>query len=76
VFPLVAEIPMMLPKSPRPRAAEDFPAIRARMEELQLAADKEPPLTRGLRPYGLANRPELADKPNSSPMTIRRLLAR
>ena len=71
----------MLPKSPRPRAADDFPAIRARMEELrrertQLAADKEPPLTRGLRPYGVANRPELAGKPNSSPMTIRRLLAR
>jgi hypothetical protein len=70
----------MLSRSPRPRAADDFALIRARMEELrrereQLPADDEPPRPIGPRPYAIANRPELARKP-SLPPAIRRLLSR
>jgi hypothetical protein len=46
----------------RPRAADDFPAIRARIEELRRArarvsADKEPRPPIGPRPYALQTRP-------------------
>jgi hypothetical protein len=63
----------------RPRAADDFPAIRARLEELrreraQLSADNEPDdLLIG--PRRVASRPELARKTNLPP-AVRRLLAR
>jgi hypothetical protein len=70
----------MLPRSPRPRAADDFAVIRARMEELrreraQLPADDEARPTGGPRSYGPPSRPELARKPNFS-ANIRRLLPR
>jgi hypothetical protein len=69
----------MLPRFPRPRAADDFAVIRARMEELrrdraQPPAD-EPPRVIGPRPYAIASRPELARKPGLPP-AIRRLLLR
>jgi hypothetical protein len=46
----------MLPDPPRPRAADDFAAIRARMEELrrereQLAAESKPNPVSSRRPY-------------------------
>lgn len=46
----------------RPCAADDFPAIRSRMEELrrereQLAAESEPRSARGPRPYAVSSRP-------------------
>jgi hypothetical protein len=61
----------MLPRSPRPRAADDFAVIRARLEALrreraQLPADDEPHLAAGSGPYSLASRPELARKPKLS----------
>jgi hypothetical protein len=65
----------------RPRAADDFPTIRARLEGLrreraQLSTDNKPDdLPAGHRPYGIASRPELARKPNLPPAG-RRLLSR
>jgi hypothetical protein len=64
----------------RPLAADDFSAIRARMEELRrerarLQAGDEPHLAIAPRPYNLASRPELARKPGLPP-AIRRLLSR
>ena len=60
----------------RPRAADDFPAIRARLEELRrerAAADDDPRLAAEPRPYGPPSRPELARKTDLS-RVIRRLL--
>jgi hypothetical protein len=71
----------------RPRAADDFPMIRARMEELRRvtrprAADDfvtirsrmeelRPPSRSRPRPYAVSARPILADRPGVSP-AIRR----
>jgi hypothetical protein len=69
----------MLPRSPRPRAADDFPAIRARMEELRreraqvLAEDDRRPAT-GPRPYSVGGRPATADK-RTLQAVIRRLIS-
>jgi hypothetical protein len=64
----------------RPRAADDFSAIRTRVEELrrereQLATYDESPLTAGPEPDGLTSRPALSRKP-SIPPSVRRLLSR
>jgi hypothetical protein len=70
----------MLPRSPRPRAADDFAVIRARMEELrreraQLPAADEPPRAIGPRPYAIASRSNSRDRPLSPEASefIRRL---
>jgi hypothetical protein len=54
-------------RSPRPRAADDFAVIRARMEELrreraQLPADDELPRSIGPRPYAIASRSDPRDR--------------
>jgi hypothetical protein len=59
-----------------PRAADDFPAIRARMEELRRERARVPDddnLRRadGPQPYSGSNRPATADKAGLSP-AIRR----
>jgi hypothetical protein len=64
----------------RPRAADDFLAIRARMEELRrerarVPADDDLRRADGPRPYAISNRPRLADRPGLSP-AIRRALLR
>jgi hypothetical protein len=51
----------------RPRAADDFPAIRARLEELRrerarVMAESQPRATTGPRRYSAGHRPALADK--------------
>jgi hypothetical protein len=55
----------------RPRAADDFPAIRARMEELRRerarAPDDDNRLAEGPRPYSGSSRPSTGDKPDPSP---------
>lgn len=66
----------MLPRSPRPRAADDFAAIRARMEELrrereQIAAENEPHSTIGPRPYAERSRTTGANRPGI-PLALRR----
>jgi len=63
----------------RPRAADDFPAIRARMEELQRArahapADDEEHRRGGPRPYAVGSRPRLGDGMGLSPLMRRALL--
>jgi hypothetical protein len=55
----------MLPRSPRPRAADDFATIRARMEELRrergrAPADDNARISNGPRPYAISGRPEAA----------------
>ena len=58
----------------RPRAADDFAAIRARMEELRrtkAAADSERPR----RAPGIIERPLIVDNP-ATPPAIRRFLLR
>jgi len=52
----------------RPRAADDFPAIRSRMEELRrqrarVPADDDLRRADGPRPYCGSSRPATADKP-------------
>ncbi len=66
----------MLPQSPRPRAADDFPAIRARMEELRRERARVPPdddarRERGPRPNAISDRPGLADRSGLSPAVRR-----
>ena len=61
--------------SPRPRAADDFAAIRARMEELrrereQLAAEGEPDHALGPHPDAIMPRPAV-NRPGI-PLTLRR----
>jgi hypothetical protein len=70
----------MLPQSPRPRAADDFAVIRARMEELrreraQPEAENDQCPATGPRPYAISSRPALGTKRNL-PAVIRRLMAR
>ena len=64
----------------RPRAADDFAAIRARLEELRREHARVPPdddtrRADGPRPYAISDRPGLADRPGLSP-AIRRALLR
>ncbi len=59
---------MMLPQSPRPRAADDFPAIRARMEELRrerarVTPDDDGRRGSGPRPNTISDRPGLVERP-------------
>jgi hypothetical protein len=61
----------------RPRAADDFPAIRARMEELRRERARAPDDDRirrieGPRPYSGSSRP--ATKPGLSPVIGRAFL--
>jgi hypothetical protein len=60
----------------RPRAADDFPAIRARMEELRrqrarVPTDDDLPRAVGPHPYSGSSRPATADKA-ALPPAIRR----
>ena len=62
------------------RAADDFAAIRARMEELrleraQITSGGEPDLRMVPRPYATRSQPRPADGPKMPP-AIRRLLSR
>jgi hypothetical protein len=61
----------------RPRAADDFPAIRARMEELRqqrarVPADGDIRRAEGLRPHSGSSRPVTSDKPELS-LPLRRV---
>jgi hypothetical protein len=63
----------------RPRAADDFPAIRARMEELRRERARAPDDDRirrieGPRPYSGSSRPATGDKPGLSPVIGRTFL--
>jgi hypothetical protein len=63
----------------RPRAADDFPAIRARMEELRRErsrASDDDNLRRadGPRPYSGSSQQATADKPGLSPAIGRTFL--
>ena len=63
----------------RPRAADDFPAIRARMEELRreragVLADDEDRRPNRLRPYAISNRPGPSESSGLSPELRRALL--
>jgi hypothetical protein len=65
----------------RLRAADDFPAIRARMEELRrerMCAPAEPNSRQpeGPRPYAISARPMLANRAGYPPAIIRRLSGR
>jgi hypothetical protein len=69
----------MLPRSSRPRAADDFDSIRDRMEELRrershVAAEKRFPMT-GPQPYSVSTRPAITDKRNLHAV-FRRLMSR
>jgi hypothetical protein len=65
---------------PRPRAADDFPAIRARMEELRRESAHVPPAddprraTAPPRPDAIRSRPGLADGSGLSPVIRRAFL--
>ena len=64
----------------RPRAADDFPAIRARMDELRRerageSADKNARRMDAPRPYAITTRPALTDRPGLSP-AMRRAIQR
>jgi hypothetical protein len=61
----------------RSRAADDFPAIQARMEDLRrerarVPADDNLRRARGMRPYSGGSRPATADKPELS-LPLRRV---
>jgi len=63
----------------RPHAADDFPAIRARIEELrreraQTSADDKPGSVSGSRSDSGSSRPATADKPGLSPAIRRAFL--
>ncbi len=63
----------------RPHAADDFPAIRARMEELrreraQASADDKPRSVSESRSDSGSSRPATADKPALSPAIRRAFL--
>lgn len=77
--PPLCEFATMLPRSPRPRAADDFATIRARMEELRRERARAPTdvdarTSDGPRPYAVSSRPALADRPGLSPAIRRALL--
>jgi hypothetical protein len=60
----------------RPRAADDFPAIRARIEELRrerarVPDDDDDRRVKDPRPYSGSSRPATADKPGLSPAISR-----
>jgi hypothetical protein len=62
----------------RPRAADDFPAIRARLEELRrerarVMAESQPHPATGPRPYSVGRRPAPADQRQSLPAILRAL---
>jgi hypothetical protein len=62
----------------RPRAADDFAEIRARVEELrrdraQMSADKAPRFVTGPRPYSVGSGPAPSGKPGPA---IRRILSK
>lgn len=66
----------MLPRSPRPRAADDFAAIRARLEELrrereQLVAKSEPRRPLDPRPDAVSGGRAGANRPGI-PLAMRR----
>jgi hypothetical protein len=63
----------------RPRAADDFPAIRSRMEELRrqrarVPADDDLRRADGPRRYSGGSQPAPADKPGLSPAIRRAFL--
>ena len=65
----------------RPRAADDFPAIRARMEELRrerarVTADDNSRWGDRPRPYAVSSRPVLANRVVFPPAIMRRLSRR
>jgi hypothetical protein len=69
----------MLPQSPRPRAADDFAVIRARMEELRRErargwTDDEPRGSIGRRTYAASSQP-VADKPRLLSAVLRAMRA-
>jgi hypothetical protein len=69
----------MLPRSPRPRAADDFDVIRARMQELrrkraQPAENERRPAT-APRPYAISSPPAPNNRRNLQNV-IRRLMSR
>ena len=71
-FPRSPSFLAMPPQSPRPRAADDFSAIRARMEELRRERTRVPPdndarRESGPRPNAISDRPGLAHRPGPSP---------
>ena len=64
----------------QPRAADDFPAIRARMQELRrerarIPADDNLRQAEGGRPHSGSSRPATADKPELS-LPLRRVFFR
>jgi hypothetical protein len=71
----------MLPRSSRPLAADDYPAIRARVGELRrerarVWADGEPPSPIGPRPYAASSQPTPADKARLLPGILRAMARR
>ena len=66
----------------RPRAADDFPAIRARMEELRrerrarARADDDTRIPDGPRPYAISGRPGSMDRSSGLSPIMRRVLQR
>jgi hypothetical protein len=69
----------MLPQSPRPRAADDFAVIRARMEELRRERargwpDDEPRASIGRQPYAASSQ-QTDDKPRLLPAILRAMRA-
>jgi hypothetical protein len=69
--------PTMLPRSPRPRAADDFAVIRARelrRERAQPAENERRPAT-AARPHAISSRPAPANRRNLQDV-MRRLMSR
>ena len=63
----------------RPRAADDFPAIRARMEELRrerarVPADDDTRMSDGPRPYAISGRSGSTDRSAGLSPMMRRAL--
>jgi hypothetical protein len=68
-------------QSQRPRAADDFDAIRVRMDELRrerarVTVDDKAHRVDRPRPYAVSSRPSLANRAVFPPAIIRRLLRR
>ena len=77
-LPLLPSFPTMFPQSPRPRAADDFAVIRARMEELrheraQVLAKRQLLPATGPRSCAVGSRPAPANRRNLQDV-IRRLM--
>jgi hypothetical protein len=77
----VASLQTMLPQSPRPRAADDFDAIRARMEELRrergrVTVDDNSRRVDRPRQYAVSSRLSLANRAVFPPAIMRRLSRR